>query len=133
LDACKRNLHLVLAFSPVGEAFRRRLRTFPTLVNCTTIDWFLAWPEEALRNTASTHFVNVMKITDENIRAGLIEIVVDMQTRISNMTIKYREELRRYYYVTPTSYLELLGTFERMLKSRQTNMTNTISRYETGV
>ncbi|KAL4494234.1 hypothetical protein ABPG73_018753, partial [Tetrahymena malaccensis] len=133
LDACKRNLHLVLAFSPVGEAFRRRLRTFPTLVNCTTIDWFLPWPEEALRNTASSHFINVMKIESESTRDGLIEIVVDMQTRISNMSIRYREELRKYYYVTPTSYLELLGTFERMLKERQTSIQNTISRYETGV
>ena len=25
----------------VGEAFRRRIRTFPGLVNCCTIDWFL--------------------------------------------------------------------------------------------
>jgi len=38
--------------SPVGEGFRRRIRTFPGLVNCTTIDWFLPWPEEALRSTA---------------------------------------------------------------------------------
>lgn len=68
----------MLAFSPVGEAFRRRLRVFPTLVNCTTIDWFLPWPEEALRNTASSHFINVMKIESESIRDGLIDIVVDM-------------------------------------------------------
>ncbi len=71
-------MHLVLAFSPVGEAFRQRLRTFPTLVNCTTIDWFLPWPENALRSTASNHFINTMKIENENIRLGLEEIVVDM-------------------------------------------------------
>ena len=35
----RRNLHLVLSFSPVGDAFRERLRKFPSLVNCTTIDW----------------------------------------------------------------------------------------------
>ncbi len=34
--------------SPVGEGFRRTVRTFPSLVNCTTIDWFLPWPKEAL-------------------------------------------------------------------------------------
>ncbi len=39
------NLHLVLAMSPVGEAFRSRCRQFPSLINCTTIDWFSAWPE----------------------------------------------------------------------------------------
>ena len=35
----RRNLHIVLSFSPVGDAFRERLRMFPSLVNCTTIDW----------------------------------------------------------------------------------------------
>jgi dynein heavy chain len=49
VSKCKENLHLVLCMSPVGEGFRRRIRTFPGLVNCTTIDWFLPWPEEALR------------------------------------------------------------------------------------
>lgn len=52
ISECKNRLHLCLTFSPVGDDFRRRLRTFPALVNCTTIDWFLPWPEEALRNTA---------------------------------------------------------------------------------
>ncbi len=32
-------LHLVLCFSPIGDVFRQRLRMFPSLVNCCTIDW----------------------------------------------------------------------------------------------
>jgi dynein heavy chain len=58
--------------SPVGEAFRRRLRTFPALVNCTTIDWFLAWPEEALRSTADNIFIKDMNVLDDKLRAGLV-------------------------------------------------------------
>jgi hypothetical protein len=42
--------------SPVGDKFRRVMRTFPGLVNCTTIDWFLQWPDEALK------FFNINKI-----------------------------------------------------------------------
>jgi dynein heavy chain len=38
--------------SPLGEIFRTRLRKFPSLVNCCTIDWFTEWPEEALLNVA---------------------------------------------------------------------------------
>ena len=104
--------------SPVGEAFRRRLRTFPALVNCTTIDWFLPWPEEALRSTADTVFIKDLKITDNNLRAGLVNIAVDMQLRISELTKRFYNELRRYYYVTPTSYLELLATFKRLKTDR---------------
>lgn len=34
--------------SPVGDALRVRMRMFPSLVNCTTIDWVDPWPEDAL-------------------------------------------------------------------------------------
>lgn len=48
----KSNIHCVLAMSPLGEVFRTRLRKFPSLVNCCTIDWFTNWPEEALLDVA---------------------------------------------------------------------------------
>lgn len=56
VDQCRTNLHMVIAMSPFGDAFRTRLRMFPSLVNCCTIDWFSEWPEEALRSVA-TNFV----------------------------------------------------------------------------
>jgi dynein heavy chain len=37
-----------------------------------------------------------------------------MQTRVKDMTVSFIAEYRRYYYVTPTSYLELLSTFKRL-------------------
>ncbi len=46
----RRNIHLCVAMSPLGEAFRNRLRNFPSLVNCCTIDWFTNWPAEALQS-----------------------------------------------------------------------------------
>ena len=48
LAEVRKNLHFVLTFSPVGDAFRERLRKFPSLVNCTTINWFTEWPQDAL-------------------------------------------------------------------------------------
>lgn len=44
VERCKQNLHVVLAFSPIGDGFRTRVRMFPSLVNCCTIDWFFEWP-----------------------------------------------------------------------------------------
>lgn len=52
INRVRNNLHVVLSISPVGDAFRRRCRMFPSLVNCTTIDWFSNWPTEALYSVA---------------------------------------------------------------------------------
>lgn len=48
VNRCRENLHIILAFSPIGDAFRNRMRKFPSLINCCTIDWFSAWPDDAL-------------------------------------------------------------------------------------
>ena len=32
-----------------GDALREHLRRYPALGHCTTIDWFLPWPEEAAK------------------------------------------------------------------------------------
>ena len=57
LDKIKKNLHLALCFSPVGDTLRIRARKFPGLINCTSIDWFHEWPKIALIDVA-TRFLN---------------------------------------------------------------------------
>ena len=49
------NLHVILCFSPVGAIFRVRARKFPALINCTAIDWFHAWPRQALVSVSSKY------------------------------------------------------------------------------
>lgn len=41
-------VQVILCFSPVGSVLRVRARKFPAVVNCTAIDWFHEWPEDAL-------------------------------------------------------------------------------------
>ncbi|KAG7159352.1 Dynein heavy chain 3, axonemal-like 15 [Homarus americanus] len=53
-ERVKANLHLVVAMSPIGDTFRTRLRMFPSLINCCTIDWFTAWPDDALEMVATS-------------------------------------------------------------------------------
>ena len=74
ISKAKSNLHCVLAMSPIGEDFKRRLRMFPSLVNCCTIDWFLPWPKEALQSVAE-HFLNDVELES---REGIVSICVDM-------------------------------------------------------
>jgi len=44
----KRNLKLILCFSPVGENMRIKSRKFPGLINACSMDWFHSWPRDAL-------------------------------------------------------------------------------------
>lgn len=44
----RKNLHVVLCFSPVGDTMRIRSRKFPGIINSTSVDWFHPWPKDAL-------------------------------------------------------------------------------------
>lgn len=57
IDRVRRQLKVVLCFSPVGSTLRVRARKFPAIVNCTSIDWFHAWPHDALCSV-SYRFLN---------------------------------------------------------------------------
>ena len=59
LDRVREFLHVVLCFSPMGRDFRSRVRKFPSLVNCCTIDWLNPWPEEALLTVANMFLENL--------------------------------------------------------------------------
>ena len=48
LGEIRKNLHVCLCFSPVGDDFRNRAKKFPALVNCSVINMFQPWPKEAL-------------------------------------------------------------------------------------
>ena len=52
VERCKKNLHMIICFSPIGDTFRNRCRDFPSFINCTTIDWFSEWPKDALESVA---------------------------------------------------------------------------------
>lgn len=129
-EQAKRSIHLVLAMSPIGEDFKRRLRMFPALVNCCTIDWFLPWPKEALESVA-THFLKT--VDDLPMLDGIVTICVDMQMRVTELAAKYIMEMRRYYYVTPTSYLILIKTFIQVLKDKRMKIQTDIRKFDRGL
>ena len=95
----QQKLHLVLAFSPIGDVFRTRLRMFPSLINCCYIDWFTKWPKDALQSVAERFLRDVPLNSDE--REGVVSVCVDMQSRVRALASQYFKEMRRQYYVTP--------------------------------
>lgn len=70
LDRVRKNLHMSLCFSPVGDAFRNRSRKFPALINCTVIDWFHPWPEEALLSVANK-FLEDVEMPSDDVRKAI--------------------------------------------------------------
>lgn len=127
---CKQNIHVVLAMSPIGDDYKRRLRMFPSLVNCCAIDWFLPWPKEALVSVAEQF---VKEIDDLPSIEGVVQICVDMQMRTTALSEKYKENEKRFYYVTPTSYLVLIQAFKDLLEKKRNEIFSLITKYDTGI
>jgi dynein heavy chain len=130
IQRCKKMMHVVLCFSPIGEAFRTRLRMFPSLVNCTTIDWFSEWPQDALVSVARK-FLGSLEMEDD-IREQCVEMCQFFHRTTIEYSKKMQQELRRHYYVTPTSYLEMITTFKRLLEERRNAVLHEKERFETG-
>ncbi|XP_028831809.1 dynein heavy chain 3, axonemal isoform X2 [Denticeps clupeoides] len=131
IDRIKANLHIVLVMSPIGDAFRNRLRMFPSLVNCCTIDWFQAWPTDALEMVAKKFLQDVE--LEDSIRLAVVEMCKTFQESAHELSQEYYTQLRRYNYVTPTSYLELILTFKTLLHSHRSQVDMFKNRYLVGL
>ncbi|KAJ3302063.1 Dynein heavy chain 7, axonemal [Kappamyces sp. JEL0829] len=131
IDRVKKNLHIILCMSPIGDAFRSRLRMFSSIVNCCTIDWFQAWPDDALQAVARQFF------SDIDIDPGLSDMVVSVCQYFHQYSIqlsgKFLSSLSRYNYVTPTSYLELLSAYKSLLFRQKEQITTIRKRYSGGL
>jgi dynein heavy chain, axonemal len=56
-----------------------------------------------------------------------------MHQSVEKLSLQFAAEQRRMNYVTPTSYLELLGTFKRLLDEKRGEIEATRIRLETGL
>ena len=131
LQNVKRNLHIVLCMSPVGTAFRNRLRMFPALVNSCTIDWFTPWPNDALEMVAAKSLEDLD--LDEDARRACVLMCVHFHQSVGLASDRYLRELGRRNYVTPTSYLALIATFKSLLKGKRDEILSLKTRYEMGL
>ena len=124
-------LHVVLAFSPIGNSFRERLRKFPAIINCCTIDWFFAWPKDALLSVA-TYFLNDIEM-DTEIRSQVVVACQFMHDSVRALSDKFAKNLKRINYVTPTSYLELIRCFKDNLAKCRKKVGDRRDRYVIGL
>ena len=118
IDKVRKNLHMGLCFSPVGDAFRFRARQFPALINCTTIDWFHAWPRDALIGVAQ-RFLASIEFPSEEIADAIANHMANVHLSIDDANESFKLRERRYNYTTPTSFLELINFYQKLLSEKQ--------------
>ena len=110
-DRVRNMLHVVLCMSPVGDKLSSRSRKFPGLINCTTVDWFLAWPEEGLLSVSRKFISNFTMETTNESKQGLMAHMAKVHSLVTQATLDYFASYRRNVYVTPKSYLSFLKTY----------------------
>jgi dynein heavy chain len=128
----RRNIHLCVCMSPLGEAFRNRLRNFPSLVNCCTIDWFTNWPAEALQSVG----LSILRTSDLGLgiyEQHAVSMFKQIHLSVEKASVSYYGMLRRRNYVTPTSYLELLGSFGKLIGIKRNEISTKKDRLQIGL
>eukprot|EP00744_Colponema_vietnamica_P000937 GILI01001621.1.p1 GENE.GILI01001621.1~~GILI01001621.1.p1 ORF type:complete len:2798 (-),score=990.63 GILI01001621.1:124-7776(-) len=128
----RKNLHVILCFSPVGDTFRIRARKFPGLINCTSVDWFHPWPRDALVNVAQRFLVDVELPSDE-LRESIAHHMAEVHLSIDEANSRYLALERRYNYTTPKSFLELIEFYKRLLQKKRDHLQQSILRLERGL
>ncbi|OWK02778.1 hypothetical protein Celaphus_00010474, partial [Cervus elaphus hippelaphus] len=123
------NIHMVLCMSPIGEVFRARLRQFPSLVNCCTIDWFNEWPAEALESVAIMFLSEIPELD----ASPKIQVCVYIHQSVAKKCVEYLAELARHNYVTPKSYLELLNIFSILVGQKKQELKTAKNRMKSGL
>ena len=132
ISCVQANLHCVLCMSPVGEAFRRRCRMFPSLINCCTIDWYLPWPQEALADVADRFMAAVENVSDEH-KVILAKMCPFIHGSVEKWSDKFFDELRRKFYISPKSYLDMIALYTTLLREKRKDLSDAKDRFVNGL
>ncbi|XP_075256614.1 dynein axonemal heavy chain 10-like [Convolutriloba macropyga] len=130
---CSNNLHIVLAMSPVGDTLRTRCRNFPGLVNNTSIDWFTAWPKQALDAVATVFLNQNNNLIVEDMFPKVVEHVVNTHLSLTDYSARFLARLRRPNYVTPKNYLDYISSYTRLLIDKDKLVVGQCERLESGM
>ena len=121
INRVRKNLHMSICFSPVGEDFRTRSRKFPALINSTVIDWFHPWPYDALLSVGAK-FLEEVEFPSDEVREAVVKFMPYSFVTVGNFADKVKELERRNIYATPKSFLELIDLFRSMIGKKQQDL-----------
>ncbi|EDQ88776.1 outer dynein arm heavy chain beta [Monosiga brevicollis MX1] len=132
INRVRRLLKVVLCFSPVGDTLRKRARKFPAITNCTTIDWFHEWPEDALISVSSNFLGDTEQVPKE-LKEPIAKFMAFVHTTVNEMSQVYLANERRYNYTTPKSFLEQISLYQSLIGRKVGELQNAQERMENGL
>ncbi|KAM7382161.1 hypothetical protein PAMA_012837 [Pampus argenteus] len=132
IDRVRRQLKVALCFSPVGSKLRVRSRKFPAVVNCTAIDWFHEWPQEALESV-SFRFLQEVENIEPQVKESVSKFMAYVHMSVNQTSKEYLATERRYYYTTPKSFLEQIKLYRSLLGQKSKDLTTKMERLENGL
>ena len=130
-ERVRQNLRVIFCQSPSGDTFRIRARRFPALVNCMIIDWFHAWPDDALYSVAKS-FLSDLEL-DGNDPEVIVQFIANAHSKVIKLSDEFFEAERRHNYATPKSYLELISLFKTMLERTRDMINNNANHFSKGL
>lgn len=106
-------------------------QTFPSLLNCCTINWFMKWPAEALYHVA---LENLDMITEnDELSKSLARLCAMIHESVESVSVEMQYETGRYYCTTPSSFLELINQYNILLRKKTENITFEKDRISNGL
>ena len=125
------NLHFSLCFSPVGDTTRNRLRRFPSLVNCTTMNWMPLWPLDGFEKVAAKKLQVCGDLVPESQRPIVQERLVSMFREMESEMKKSTHDIT--CHATPAQFLSLLSMFQSVFASKHEALETRRNKYERGL
>lgn len=105
---------------------------YPSLVQCTTINWLNDWPKEALYSVA-TEFLKEQRFVDPETYESISHVCVSVYT---DAKVKAQELLAkegRHVYITPYTYMQALNNFKLIFDQKSSHIMNLAERYENSI
>ncbi|KFG44621.1 dynein heavy chain family protein, partial [Toxoplasma gondii GAB2-2007-GAL-DOM2] len=132
MSQVRANLHVVLAMSPAGDALRTRCRSFSGFTACTTIDYFTAWPREALKEVARSLLRD--ETLPEHSREDIEDFMVDAHLSVATCYApEFERRAGRKIFVTPQNYIDFIRVYAGNLAAKRRDLDTLADRLEGGL